>query len=576
MFSEAQLLILDSEISKLLSKRVIVPTEHEPGEYISPIFLRDKKDGNFRMILNLKKLNKEMEYIKFKMETLSSILALVTKGCFFTKIDLKDAYYSIPVRDQDQNLLKFRHRGNLYKFTCLPNGLCHGPRKFTKLLKPPLSSLREQGVTIAAYLDDCLNMDQNSTPCSDNNSLAVSTLQKCGFTVHPEPKSCLSPTQEIEFIGFIINSIAMSVRLTQAKMDAIKELCITILNKSQPSIREVAKLIGKFTSSFPGVRFGGLHYRNLERCKTFFLRIRQGDFDKNMTLSKEAKSDIAWWRDNVCGSWNDIYIPCPSITIHSDASKSGWGAVIDFISTGGFLSAEEQEEHINVLELKAILFGLQSLIPHVFDEHVKIMCDNTTAVAAVNKKGSTKSIECDEIAKLIWEWGIAHNVWLSAAHVPGVLNVKADEESRKQEIFTEWMLDPEVFWATCHELDFFPSIDLFASRINTQLDNFVSYRPDPLCSAVDAFSIPWGELLFYAFPPFACLPKVIQKVRWEKASGLIIAPDWTSQAWYPVLRDISTKIIKLPCRSSLLSLPNRPGLHHPLSSLRLKAHLILH
>ena len=83
------------------------------------------------------------------METIMSILKLVTPLTYFTKIDLKDAYYTIPVSPSYQEYLKFANN-----FTCLPNGYYHGPRKFTKVLKPPLSTLRLDNITIAAYLDD--------------------------------------------------------------------------------------------------------------------------------------------------------------------------------------------------------------------------------------------------------------------------------------------------------------------------------------------------------------------------------------------------------------------------------------
>ena len=88
------------------------------------------------------------------METIMSILKLVTPLTYFTKIDLKDAYYTIPVSPSYQEYLKFANNQDLYKFACLPNGYYHGPRKFTKVLKPPLSTLRLDNITIAAYLDD--------------------------------------------------------------------------------------------------------------------------------------------------------------------------------------------------------------------------------------------------------------------------------------------------------------------------------------------------------------------------------------------------------------------------------------
>ena len=88
------------------------------------------------------------------METIKSVLNLVTSDCYMAKIDIKDAYYSIPILPEHQKFLKFSLPGKLYKSICLPNGLCSGSRKFTKLLKPLLAKLRLDYVKIAAYIDD--------------------------------------------------------------------------------------------------------------------------------------------------------------------------------------------------------------------------------------------------------------------------------------------------------------------------------------------------------------------------------------------------------------------------------------
>ena len=125
---------LSVEIKNLLRKGVIKESQHEEGEYISPIFLTPKSDGSFRMILNLKKLNDHMPHIHFKMETIKSVLNLVTPNCYIAKIDVKNSYYSTPILPEHQKFLKFSLQGKLYKSTCLPNGLCSGPRKFTQTL----------------------------------------------------------------------------------------------------------------------------------------------------------------------------------------------------------------------------------------------------------------------------------------------------------------------------------------------------------------------------------------------------------------------------------------------------------
>ena len=68
------------------------------------------------------------------METLDTIVQLFKRGVFMSKLDIKDAYYSIPIYKPDQKYLKFQFDRFLYKYTALPNGYTEGPRKFTKLL----------------------------------------------------------------------------------------------------------------------------------------------------------------------------------------------------------------------------------------------------------------------------------------------------------------------------------------------------------------------------------------------------------------------------------------------------------
>ena len=86
-----------NEIKSLLNKKVIKEVSHCKGEFISNIFVRPKKDGKFRMILNLCGLNENVVYHKFKMSTLQSAINLMTKNCFMATLDWKDAYYCVPI-----------------------------------------------------------------------------------------------------------------------------------------------------------------------------------------------------------------------------------------------------------------------------------------------------------------------------------------------------------------------------------------------------------------------------------------------------------------------------------------------
>ena len=577
------------EVKRLLTKKIIVKCDHEKGELISPIFLREKSDGDgFRMILNLKKLNEVSEYEHFKMDTLKTALNLIYPGVYMAKLDIKDAYYSVPIKCKDQKLLKFMHEGSLYKFVALPNGYTKGPRKFTKLLKPILAFLRKQHITLLAYLDDILVLGRTRNECRRKIIKVLRTLQDFGFVIHPS-KSLLEPSTCMEFLGFIIDSIAMKVTLPVEKKIKLRDLCREAVSKNEiacvhhkdrNTIRSIARLLGKISSSFIAVSEGKMHYRKLEKAKTLALIWQRGRYDKPIALHRGALLDIQWWYDNILDAWAPIIRDNPEIVFTTDASLSGWGATRDVFRTGGLFSEEDkfcndEETHINILEAKAVLFALLALGYDIRDEHILVLSDNTATVGALNKMGSSKSWGLDHIITQVWQWALDRDIWITASYIPGVLNVEADEESRKSETRTEWMLNRCIFTKILKDLDFVPSIDLFASRINNQLRRFASFRPDPDAEIIDAFTVSWANMQFYAFPPFICIARVLQKIRLEEAMGIVVVPDWPNQPWYNTYLDMKLIEVILPPRYDLLQLPSDSSQTHPLhKSLQLRVGLL--
>ena len=79
--------------------------------------------------------------------------------------------------------------------------------------------------------------------------------------------------------------------------------------------------------------------------------------------------------------------------------------------------------------------------------------DNTTAVCAINNMGSCRSLLCDQEVRRIWSFN-------TAAHIPSILNLEADQESRKLELRIEWKLDEFIFGYIQKYLDFYSSVDL--------------------------------------------------------------------------------------------------------------------
>ncbi len=107
----------DVENSELIVKRAIFPIPESSGKFFSSIFLVPKKIGGYRPIINLKNLNSHIRFEHFKMEDMDSARHLIRPGDWMVKLDLKDAYLSVPVCLEYQPFLCFRWRDICYQFT---------------------------------------------------------------------------------------------------------------------------------------------------------------------------------------------------------------------------------------------------------------------------------------------------------------------------------------------------------------------------------------------------------------------------------------------------------------------------
>ena len=120
------------------------------------------------------------------------------------------------------------------------------------------------------------------------------------------------------------------------------------------------------------------------------------------------------------------------------------------------------------------------------NKHACIQTDSTCALSYVNNMGGMQSKEMDDLSRSLWEWCLKRDIYISAIYLPGVDNTSADFFSRNFSDSTEWMLKRDIFNRLCAHF-FQPDIDLFASRLNFQIDKFVSCNPEPGAFKFDAF-----------------------------------------------------------------------------------------
>lgn len=561
--SQLETIEINKSITDLIHLGAIVPCQHVEGEFISKVFLRPKPNGKFRFILNLKPLNKFIPTKHFKMEDIRTAIKLVDSDYYMGTIDLKESYFLVPICEKHRKYLRFLHLGQLYEFTAMPYGLSTAPGVFTKLLKPVVAHLRSQDFMSTIYLDDCLCIGQTYEECLQNINSTVKLFECLGLIINTE-KSNLVPNRQCKFLGFIIDTHNLCLELPTDKKILILQLVTKFTNLKKCTIRDFAKLLGTLVAASPAIPYGMMHTKIMEREKHLALINSNDNYDSSMQLSRKILPDLQWWLQNLNKSSRNLKDKPLTLEIFSDASLTGWGGYCNGERIGGMWSKSEQNLHINQLELIAAYFVLKSFANHVHNTGILLRIDNTTAIACINKMGSVQFPHLNKISREIWEWCQERNIHIYASYIKSKDNVIADQESRNTNIDTEWELSTLKFNLICIKFGQ-PNIDLFASRINNKCPKYVSWKRDPYAFNVDAFTLNWSNYFFYAFPPFAIITRCLQKIRNEKAKGILVFPLWPSQPWYPLAKSlmVSEPLIFHP-DDNLLQSPFRTK--HPLSA----------
>jgi hypothetical protein len=231
--------------------------------FIYSIFLIPKRTGGYRPIINLKALNRFLSYQKFKMEGISSVRHTIREGDWLTKLDLKDAYLTVPIFEGHRKFLQFKWEGVLFEFVSLPFGLSSAPWAFTKLLRVVVAFLRKNGIRLVIYLDDILIAASSQTEAKVAVKRVRSLLESLGFVISDE-KSSEEPSQKLEYIGLFIDSVKMRLILPDRKRLDIFRLCKSALKEPQISQIDLEKIIGNLNWAAAAVNFAPAHFRGLQ------------------------------------------------------------------------------------------------------------------------------------------------------------------------------------------------------------------------------------------------------------------------------------------------------------------------
>ena len=151
-----------------------------------------------------------------------------------------------------------------------------------------LSPGDEALVAYLRSLDNMLILAQTREELLEWRSIVLDLLENLGFLINYQ-KSELEPTQSLIFLGFLINTVSMEMKLPQEKVTQTIKEAQNLLHKDQNTARDSVHLIGVFTSTLTAILPAPLRYQGLQELKQI---LKKGGYDSILPLSEEAKEDL--------------------------------------------------------------------------------------------------------------------------------------------------------------------------------------------------------------------------------------------------------------------------------------------
>jgi hypothetical protein len=147
-------------------------------------------------------------------------------------------------------------------------------------------------------LDDFMMVNQCELEVLRKFKFFRKLLRVQRFVINEE-KSVETPSQAMEFLGLIVNTITLIFRLPSKKVDSMVKKCVQILSKRGVQLRVLASHLGDFTWASSAVPFTRSHYREVQSLCIGNSKFYKRELDTKVDLTHSARSDLLWWVTNL-------------------------------------------------------------------------------------------------------------------------------------------------------------------------------------------------------------------------------------------------------------------------------------
>ncbi|XP_056093378.1 uncharacterized protein LOC130072339 [Rhinichthys klamathensis goyatoka] len=339
------------------------------------------------------------------MLTQGALARAIKQNDWFTSVDLKDAFFHISIYPPHRKFLRFAYQGICYEFTVLPFGLSLSPRSFCLCAEAGLAPLRISGLRILTYIDDWLIIAESKEKVLQDTDRVLAHITSLGFQVNVS-KSNFTPSQNVIFLGLELNSVSMRARLSQERVRSLMNCLTQFREGAKVQYRTCLRLQGLMASSTQVVPLGLLRMRAFMKwvLSLHFSPIR--DLCRSVTVTRACSATLRHWeRENFYARGTPLGAVTMRKVVTTDASLTGWGATQEGRTVNGLWPNRLRSAHINYLELLTIWKALNHFLPRLQGHHVLVRCDNTTAVAYINRQGGMRSSKLHALAYTLEQTG---------------------------------------------------------------------------------------------------------------------------------------------------------------------------
>jgi len=202
--SQTELKVLWEYIAENLKRGRIRASKSPAG---APILFVPKKDGTLRLCVDYRGLNKVTVKNRYALPLISEILDRIAGAQFFSKIDVREAYYRIRIQEGDEWKTAFRTRYGHYEYLVMPFGLTNAPATFQSYMHTALHDILD--TFCVAYLDDILVFSRTRRDHTEHLKQVLERMRKA--QLYAKLEKCAFYQDKIEFLGFILSSTGIAM-----------------------------------------------------------------------------------------------------------------------------------------------------------------------------------------------------------------------------------------------------------------------------------------------------------------------------------------------------------------------------